>query len=119
VALGSHYAGLLSNDDALAAALGVSGAKTGEKVWRMPLDEAYKKQIESEIADVKNIGGKGAGTITAGMFLKEFIGDHKSWAHIDIAGTAMLSEKNTYRPKGGSGFGVRLLVDFLEGLTRV
>ncbi len=116
VALGSHYAALLGNNDALAEMLFASGEKTGEKVWRMPLDEAYKKQIESEIADVKNIGGKGAGTITAAMFLKEFIGDHKSWAHLDIAGTAMLSEKNTYRPKGGSGFGVRLLVEFLENL---
>ncbi len=118
VALGSHYAALLSNDDALAAALAASGAKTDEKVWRMPLDDAYKKQIESEIADVKNIGGKSAAAITAGMFLKEFIGDHKSWAHIDIAGTAMLSEKNTYRPKGGSGFGVRLLMEFLENLAK-
>lgn len=118
VALGSHYAALLSNDNALAAMLSKSGETTGEKVWRLPLDEAYKKQIESDIADVKNIGDRGAGTITAGMFLKEFIGDHQSWAHIDIAGTAMLSEKFSYRPKGGSGFGVRLLVDFLERLAK-
>lgn len=117
VALGAHYAALFTNDHALAQRLSAAGEKTGEKVWRMPLDESYKKQIESHVADVKNTGGRPGGSITAALFLKEFIGDHKSWAHIDIAGTAMLPEAHGYKPKGGSGFGVRLLLEFLEQLN--
>jgi len=117
VALGSHYAALFSNDHVLAKKLQDAGDITGEKIWRMPLDDAYKKQIESHIADVKNTGGRQGGSITAALFLKEFVGDHKSWAHIDIAGTAMLPETHGYKPKGGSGFGVRLLLEFLEQLS--
>lgn len=115
-ALGSHYAAVLGTDDALVAALIDAGKTTGEKLWALPFDDCYKKQIESDIADVKNIGGKTAGAITAALFLKEFIAGHKRYAHIDIAGTAMLSERQDYKKKGGSGFGVRLLVAFLEGL---
>ncbi|MEK7520322.1 MAG: leucyl aminopeptidase [Patescibacteria group bacterium] len=118
VALGNHYAAALGNDEQLIDALMNAGKETGEKLWPLPLDEAYKKQIESAVADVKNIGGKGAGVITAAMFLKEFIGDHKRYAHLDIAGTAMLPEAQGYRPKGASGFGVRLLVAFLENLAK-
>ncbi|MEK7493812.1 MAG: aminopeptidase, partial [Patescibacteria group bacterium] len=117
-AFGSHYAAMLGNNDELMSMLTDASEKTGEKIWALPMDDCYKKQIESEIADVKNTGGKTAGAITAALFLKEFIGDHKAYAHIDIAGTAILSEKNHYKPKGGSGFGVRLLVEFLEHLGR-
>jgi len=118
-ALGNHYAAVLGNDDALIRRLIEAGASTGEKLWMMPLDDVYKKQIESAVADVKNIGQKNnAGAITAALFLKEFIGDHKSFAHIDIAGTAMLSEAHSYRNKGGTGFGARLLMEFLENLTK-
>ena len=112
-ALGNHYAAVLGNDDALMTKLINAGEATGEKLWMMPLDDVYKKQIESTIADVKNIGQKNnAGVITAGLFLKEFIGDHKSFAHIDIAGTAMLDAPDGYRNKGGTGFGARLLINF-------
>lgn len=113
VALGYHYASVLGNDEKLIADLIESGKKTNEKIWQLPLDDDYKKQIESEVADMKNIGGRHGGTITSAMFLKEFVGD-VSWAHIDIAGPAILSEKKPYTPRGGSGFGVRLMVDFLE-----
>ncbi|MBI5912958.1 leucyl aminopeptidase [Candidatus Azambacteria bacterium] len=119
LALGNHYAGLLGNNDELLGLITEASERTGEKVWLFPFDDCYKKQIESDVADVKNIGGKTAGVITSSLFLKEFVGEHKGYAHIDIAGTAILSEKNHYRPKGGSGFGVRLLVDFLEHLGGV
>src|SRR3989344_5436485 len=118
-ALGNHYAAVLGNDDALIRGLMEAGASTGEKLWMLPLDDVYKKQIESAVADVKNVGQKNnAGAITAALFLKEFIGDHKSFAHIDIAGTAMLPEAHSYRNKGGTGFGARLLMEFLENLTK-
>lgn len=118
-ALGNHYAAVLGNNDALIRGLIEAGATTGEKLWMLPLDDVYKKQIESAIADVKNIGQKNnAGTITAALFLKEFIGGHKNWAHIDIAGAAMLPEAHGYKNKGGTGFGARLLIEFLERLTQ-
>lgn len=113
VALGHHYAAILGNDDKIIADLIEAGKKTNEKIWPLPLDDDFKKQIESEIADVKNIGGRAGGTITAAMFLKEFIGN-APWCHIDIAGPAILNEKRPYAPRGGSGFGVRLLLEFLE-----
>lgn len=116
LALGNHYAGLLGTSDELLELIMEASERTGEKVWSFPFDDCYKKQIESEVADVKNIGGKTAGVITSSLFLKEFIGGHKAYAHIDIAGTAILPEKQGYKNKGGSGFGVRLLVDFLEHL---
>ena len=88
VALGKEYAGLFSNDDKLAADLLEAGRATGEKVWRMPLDKAYDKMIDSKNADIKNIGGRWAARITAAQFLQRFVKD-TPWAHIDIAGTAM------------------------------
>ena len=75
--------------------------------------EEYEKQIKSDVADVKNVGGRWAGAITAALFLKKFIGDYK-WVHLDIAGTAILEEHMPYAPKGGSGVGVRLLIEFLK-----
>lgn len=113
VALGHHYAAILGNDDKMAADLIEAGKKTNEKIWPLPLDDDFKKQIESEVADVKNIGGRAGGTITAAMFLKEFVGN-TPWSHIDIAGPAILNERRPYAPRGGSGFGVRLLLEFLE-----
>ncbi len=116
ISLGKEYAGLFCNDDALAGDLARAGEETGEKVWRMPLHENYDKMIDYEIADMKNIGGREAGSITAAQFLKRFVGD-TPWAHIDVAGTAMASPKTDINDSWGSGFGVRLLnrlVDLAE-----
>jgi leucyl aminopeptidase len=108
IALGHEHAGLFSNDDALADRLLAAGKETGEKLWRMPLDEAYDKQIKSEIADMKNIGGRPAGSVTAAQFIKRFVND-KPWAHLDIAGMAWSSKDAPTVPKGATAFGVRLL----------
>jgi leucyl aminopeptidase len=108
VALGKEYAGLFANDDRLAAELSEAGNATGELVWRMPLARAYDKLIESRVADMKNIGGRFGGAITAAQFIKRFIRD-TPWAHIDIAGVAMESAKNDINQSWASGWGVRLL----------
>ena len=113
VALGSHATGMMGNDEELMAALKAAGETTFERVWPLPLYEEYEKQIKSDVADVKNVGGRWAGAITAGLFLKKFVGDYP-WVHLDIAGTAILEESLPYAPKGGSGVGVRLLIEFLK-----
>ncbi|PVM84508.1 leucyl aminopeptidase [Caulobacter radicis] len=109
VALGSDYAGLFSNDDTLSGALLSAGVDERELLWRQPLPAAYDKQIDSMIADMKNIGGKGGGSITAALFLQRFVAG-VPWAHIDIASTAWRSPSiDPTVPEGASGFGVRLL----------
>ncbi len=108
VALGNEHAGLFSNNDELARRLEATGSAVGERVWRLPLDEAYDKQIKSEIADMKNIGGRQAGSITAAQFLQRFV-NSAPWAHLDIAGTAWASKDAPCVPKGATAFGVRLL----------
>jgi leucyl aminopeptidase len=108
VALGKEYAGLFSNDDKLAADLVAAGEATGERVWRMPLAKAYDKLIDSKTADMKNIGGRYGGAITAAQFIQRFVKD-TPWAHLDIAGTAMDSGKSEINQSWGSGWGVRLL----------
>jgi leucyl aminopeptidase len=108
VALGKEYAGLFSNDDRLAGEIIAAGEATGEKVWRMPLAKAYDKMIDSKNADMKNIGGRHGGAITAAQFLQRFIKE-TPWAHLDVAGTAMDSARNDINPSWGSGWGVRLL----------
>ena len=108
VALGQQHAGLFSNDDDLAGKLTASGIATAEKLWRMPLGPEYDKLIDSKNADMKNIGGRFGGAITAAQFLKRFVKD-TPWAHLDIAGTAMGSPPSEYSISWGSGFGVRLL----------
>ncbi len=113
VALGHVVTGMMGNDEKLMGDLTTAGEKTYERVWPLPMFEEYAKQIKSDVADVKNVGGHGGGAITAAFFLKKFIGDYK-WAHLDIAGTAILDEALPYAPKGGSGVGVRLLVEFLK-----
>lgn len=112
VALGSEYAGLFSNDDALAACLRAAGEEVGEGLWRMPMGPAYNRQIDSEIADMKNIGGRPGSSILAAEFLQRFVGD-TPWAHLDIAGTAWAEKATAMTPKGASGFGVRLLDRFV------
>jgi leucyl aminopeptidase len=109
VALGSEYAGIMGNDGALADKLTAAGEATGEKVWRLPLGEAYDRDIDSPAADVKNIGsGRGAGSIIGGQFLARFVND-VPWVHIDIAGVAWSSKDTATCPKGATAFGVRLL----------
>jgi len=115
VTLGAETTGLLSNNDALADSLMSAGSETFERVWRLPLFEEYRDQLKSEIADLKNIGGRSAGSITAALFLQEFVGK-TPWAHLDIAGTAFISESRRYHPKHATGIGVRLLVEYLETL---
>ena len=109
VALGKENAGLFSNDDALAARLTEAGLDTGETVWRLPLSKKYNKLLDSKIADMKNIGGRDAGSITAAQFLQRFVNPGTAWAHIDIAGTAMASPATDINHSWGSGYGVRLL----------
>ncbi|MYZ49854.1 leucyl aminopeptidase [Propylenella binzhouense] len=109
VALGHHHAGMFANNDELAAALDSAGRETGEHVWRMPLGPDYDKLIESKFADVKNTGGRWAGSITAAQFIGRFIENETPWAHLDIAGTGMGSPSSETNQSWGSGFGVRLL----------
>ncbi|WP_413205551.1 leucyl aminopeptidase [Rhodospirillum sp. A1_3_36] len=108
IALGSDHAGLFSNSDALAEGITKAGLATGEKVWRLPLNDSYDKQINSDIADMKNTGSREGGSITAAQFLQRFVGK-TDWAHIDIAGVTWSKKDSATVPKGGSGFGVRLL----------
>ncbi|MBX7493617.1 leucyl aminopeptidase [Qipengyuania sp. 1NDW9] len=109
ISLGHEYAGLFSNDDELSKDLSEAGEAVGDKVWRMPLGKAYDKLIDSPIADMKNIGGKGAGSITAAQFLQRFIADDTPWAHIDIAGMAWSDKPGRTWGKGATGYGVRLI----------
>ena len=109
VSLGFDYAGLFSNDDALSEALLAAGTAEAEPLWRMPLPPAYEKLIDSPIADMKNIGGRWGGSITAALFLQRCV-DGKPWAHLDIASTAWKKPSSVPTiPEGASGYGVRLL----------
>jgi leucyl aminopeptidase len=108
VALGHEFAGMFSNDDALAQKLSTVGQVVGEKVWRFPLDDAYDQLIKSEIADMKNIGGRPAGSISAAQFIQRFV-NKTPWVHLDIAGVAWSTKDAPCVPKGATAFGVRLL----------
>jgi leucyl aminopeptidase len=108
VALGKEHAGLFSNNDELSARLSDAGNATGEKVWRLPLTAEYDKLIDHDVADMKNIGGRNAGSITAAQFLQRFV-NKVPWAHLDVAGTAMDSIKSPINQSWASGWGVRLL----------
>jgi leucyl aminopeptidase len=115
VALGEYTAGLFSPDDSLAQGFLEASARTGERMWRLPLDdERLRKKIKSDIADVVNTGGRTGGAITAAMFLQEFVGEDIPWVHIDIAGTDNSTEDYGYYRKGETGFGVRTCLDWLE-----
>ena len=113
IGLGHHRAGLLGNNDELAEQLIRAGETCGEPIWRLPLTRDDSKQIDSEVADIKNVGGKAGGTITAAAYLEKFVGS-TPWAHLDIAGTAWDFTKKSYIPEGPSGFGVRTLVEFIS-----
>ena len=114
IALGHHYSGLMSNNDLLAERLVKAGKTCGEPLWRLPLGAMYAKQIKSKVADIKNTGGRPAGSITAAEYLHKFVGE-VPWAHLDIAGTAWDFTEKTYIPKGPSGIGVRTLIELLRG----
>ncbi len=116
VALGYNNAGIFANDDNMYERFHSANAKAGEKMWRMPLDDEYKEQIRSSIADIVNSGGRWGGAITAAMFLKEFAED-TPWIHLDIAGTAWMEEQKPWIAKGPSGIALRSLVEFVKGFA--
>jgi leucyl aminopeptidase len=113
VALGKRISGLFSNDDALAAELLEAAAEAGEQVWRLPLSDDYHKELESEVADMKNVGERWGGAITAALFLREFVAG-LPWAHLDIAGPARAESDEGYLAKGSTGAAVRTLLTWLE-----
>jgi leucyl aminopeptidase len=117
IALGDVNTAILGTDQALIQDVIDAGREVGEKFWQLPLDKEYSNQIKSDIADIKNVGGKKAGTITAAAFLKEFA-DGISWAHLDIAGTAWGDPATPYRAKGPTGVAVRTLIEFVERSDR-
>jgi leucyl aminopeptidase len=117
IALGDVNAAVLGTDQELIDEIIAAGREVGEKFWQLPLDKEYSKQIKSDIADIKNVGGRKAGTITAAAFLKEFA-DGISWAHLDIAGTAWGDEAKPYRSKGPTGIAVRTLLRIVERASK-
>jgi leucyl aminopeptidase len=113
VALGKSVAGLMGSDESLLRALEAAGERAGEALWHLPLPAPYRTQLDSEVADLKNIGTAGeGGALIAGLFLKEFTGD-LPWAHLDIAGPARAEADSGYLRKGATGFGVRTLIELL------
>ena len=113
VGLGHHRTGLLANNDALADQLLAAGEQSGEPLWRLPLGPEYTRLLKSEVADLKNVGDRTAGTITAAAFLQEFVGE-TPWAHLDIAGTAWGVEKSYINGKGPTGTAVRTLLQLIR-----
>ncbi len=114
ISLGFEYGGMFSNDDAVAQKLAEAGNKTGDKVWRMPLGDAYDKLMDSPIADMKNVGPRDAGSITAAQFIQRFVKEGVKWAHLDIAGMVWSQKAGALWDKGATGYGVRLLDKFVE-----
>ncbi len=113
VALGNEHGGMFSNNDALAGQLIAAGNAVGDRLWRMPLGEAYNKLIDSPIADMKNVGPREAGSITAAQFLQRFVDEGVAWAHLDIAGMVWAAKPGPGWDKGATGYGVRLLDRFV------
>jgi leucyl aminopeptidase len=113
VALGDYVSGLMGNDETLLKRIEVASGKTGEKVWRLPLWDEYFENLKSDVADFKNVGTRSAGAIIGGIFLSKFAGK-TPWAHLDIAGPASIEKDMPYTPRGGTGAGVRLLVQLLR-----
>ncbi|MCI5047870.1 MAG: leucyl aminopeptidase [Aquisalinus sp.] len=114
ISLAHEYGGCFSPDDELVTALTDAGKATGEELWRMPLGKAHDDMIKSDIADMKNIGGREGGSSSAAAFLKRFVSDDIPWAHLDIAGMAWQNKDKPTCPKGGAGYGVRLLDEFIR-----
>ena len=113
ITLGHEYAGIFANDEILAAALIKAADVSGDKLWRQPLADAYDRLIDSQIADMKNVGPREAGSITAAQFLKRYIDDGVAWAHLDIAGMAWSDKAKPTYDKGATGYGVRLLDQYI------
>ena len=116
VALGNDISGIFSNDQDLAGRISAAGHRAGEKVWQLPLEEDYMEMIRSDVADMKNSGGRWGGAILAALLLREFVADGISWAHIDIAGPALRDSQSGYRSAGGTGFIVRTMLRYLQDL---
>ena len=112
VALGQFAIGMLGNNDALKSRIQNAGHRAGERVWEMPLWEEYFEQLHSDVADMRNIGGRGGGMITAAVFLSKFVGEYP-WVHLDIASTDWSERERPYIAKGPTGIGTRLLIQFL------
>jgi len=118
VALGSHVYAVMSNDDEFRTTLVAAADAAGEQSWPMPLPPELRKSLDSEIADISNVGDRNGGMLTAGIFLQEFVPEGVKWAHLDIAGPAFnLGQPHGYTPKGGTGVAVRTLVQWLTGLA--
>jgi leucyl aminopeptidase len=119
VALGTNVAGMVSNNEKLAKKIYDASNRTTEEIWELPLNQDYMDMIKSEVADMKNVGiGRSAGTITAAAFLRNAIKE-TPWVHLDIAGVAWTqlgTKEKSYNPKGATGFGVRLILDYLQNL---
>ncbi|WP_420634791.1 leucyl aminopeptidase [Candidatus Palauibacter sp.] len=118
IALGHHAVAVLTASGGLAEELSAAGEVTGERTWPLPLWREYRSQLDSDIAEIKNTGGRAAGTITAGWFLRDFVADDVRWAHLDIAGTAWAKEAHGWQPKGATGVGVRLVHEWLRAGER-
>ena len=117
IALGDEIAGLWTNNDQLSDQLTRAASKAGEGIWRMPMQDSYKSGIKSSIADLQNTGPRPGGSITAALFLKEFVSSAIPWAHIDIAGTCWTEKDRDITPKGATGYGVRTLVNWIKELS--
>ena len=122
IGLGHEMAGVFSNSDTLSKQFISAATAEGEGACRMPLGQAYDKQLKSRIADMKNVGGRAASSITAGQFLKRFVKDNTPWAHLDIAGVASIAQESAFSPKGATGWGVRalnrMIADHYEGMEQ-
>ena len=117
VALGPRIAGLMGRGDAFLEQVEAASSRTGERVWRLPLPDDYRRMVDSPVADMKNIGGPHGGAITAGLILGEFVAEGIDWAHLDIAGPAFTDSDDAEVVRGGTGFGVRLLVDLASSFA--
>jgi leucyl aminopeptidase len=119
IGLGHENAGVFSNNDALSNALLKAAGAEEEGAWRLPMSDAYDKLLKSRIADMKNVGGRAAGSITAAQFLQRFVKDETPWIHLDIAGVASVKSETAFAPTGATGWGVRalnrLIADNFEG----
>ena len=118
IALGDEIAGLWTDNDQLSEQLTKAAGKAGEGIWRMPMQDSYKSGIKSSIADLQNTGPRPGGSITAALFLKEFVNSSIPWAHIDIAGTCWTEKDRDINPKGATGYGVRTLVNWIKDLSQ-